>query len=42
MKPGKDDKQDKALVKAGVHQHETKMHPGKKKTQIKFPKKKGS
>ena len=34
-----DKKQDKAYVKAGVHQHEDKMHKGKEKTKIKFGKK---
>lgn len=35
-----DEKQDKAMVRAGVGQHEEKMHPGKEKTKLKLGRKK--
>lgn len=31
-----DDSEDKAMVRAGVHAHESNMHPGKEMTDIKF------
>ncbi len=34
-----DVKQGKAMVTAGVHQHETAMHKGKGKTKLKLGKK---
>jgi hypothetical protein len=38
-KSGKSDtKQDKAMVKSGVHQHEKSMHKGKPLTKLKLGK----
>lgn len=33
-----DKKQDKQMVKSGVHQHESNMHKGKPKTKLKLGK----
>jgi hypothetical protein len=34
--PRSDAAQDRRIVSRGIHQHETKLHPGKPKTKLKL------